>query len=119
MKKNRKRTTDEPIEESLVPQIEEEEKRLVALVDRERADAAALVQKEEEDAAARVANLTSQLPEIVARERDSRLAVMDEELRHIEEQNTTILDTLKRESQGRKAAAVEILVSRVLGGERR
>ena len=111
MEKKQKRGKQEL--ESLIPTIKDEEKHLDDLLESARAQAERLIAEAEKDAEERVRRARQELPQLLAAEREMRLAALQsragEELRAARESTRD----LEKAAAGRMEKTVASIVSRV------
>jgi cell division septum initiation protein DivIVA len=111
MEKKQKRGKQEL--ESLIPLVKSAEKSLDDLLEGARAEAADLIQTTEAEGASRIQRSRDEIPELLARERESRMISLRAKAAEVLEAARTGNRQLEKEAAGSMEAAVALIVSRV------
>ena len=111
-KREKKRKGDTPAG-SLVPEIEQEEKRLAEAVDTARKEAESVIQEAHKEAARRIEEAKKEVPGLVAGEREKGLSSVDAQLSDIQQRARDELSALKNRADSRVDRAADLLVSRL------
>ncbi len=114
MDKRRKGEAKE--QDSLIPLVKGEEKRLEEMLQAARERAAKLVGDAERQAADRLKKTEAEIPEAMARERESRLTGLAEKAEETRRAAAAETRALEKAAEERLPAAVAYLLSRVRPG---
>jgi len=109
--------TSKNIEQSLIPEVREEEIRLLAMLQEARAEARQLVDAAQESAGRRIEEARAQLPDLIHRTREQGLEDARVRARTIQESWQEEVAILEQTARTNLPAAVRRLVTIVLPGD--